>query len=89
MSKISCDVIKDLLPLYIDEVVSEDTKLLVEEHIAECKECKLSLEQMQGSLILAENPVEQKVSENEPSRVLEKGLKKIRRFWIADNFRNC
>ena len=40
MSKISCDVIKDLLPLYIDEVVSEDTKILVEEHIAECDECR-------------------------------------------------
>lgn len=79
---IKCNIIQDLLPLYVDGCCSEESCKLIEEHIAECKECKLSLEQMQGSLILAENPVEQKVSENEPSRVLEKGLKKIRRFWI-------
>ena len=37
--KYSCDVIKDLLPLYHDEVCSEDTKKLVEDHLAECEKC--------------------------------------------------
>ena len=26
MKKISCNIIKDVLPLYLDDVVSEDTK---------------------------------------------------------------
>ena len=26
MSKISCNVIQDIMPLYVDEIVSEDTK---------------------------------------------------------------
>ena len=30
MSKISCNVIQDIMPLYVDEIVSEDTKKLVE-----------------------------------------------------------
>ena len=31
MEKINCNVIQDILPLYIDDVVSDDTKELVEE----------------------------------------------------------
>lgn len=30
MKKISCNIIKDVLPLYLDDVVSEDTKNMVE-----------------------------------------------------------
>ena len=33
MEKINCNVIQDILPLYIDDVVSDDTKELVEEHL--------------------------------------------------------
>ena len=35
--KLSCDVINDLLPLYHDEVCSEATKKIVEEHLKECQ----------------------------------------------------
>ena len=40
MSKISCNVIQDIMPLYVDEIVSEDTKKLVEEHLKECEDCR-------------------------------------------------
>lgn len=33
MNKISCNVIQDLLPLYMDQVVSEYSRILVEEHL--------------------------------------------------------
>ena len=33
MEKINCNVIQDILPLYIEDAVSEDTKELVEEHL--------------------------------------------------------
>ncbi len=39
-----CGVIKDLLPLYADEVCSADSKEIVEEHIASCADCKQELE---------------------------------------------
>lgn len=39
-----CNVIKDLLPLYADEVCSEDSREMVEEHISTCKECRQELE---------------------------------------------
>lgn len=40
MSKIQCEVVKDLLPLYVDSLVSDTTKGLVEKHLEECSECK-------------------------------------------------
>lgn len=50
MAKISCDVIKDLLPLYQDEVCSEDSQLLVEEHVQACSECQKELEELKAEL---------------------------------------
>lgn len=38
--KLSCDVIQDLLPLYHDGVCSEESRKIVEEHIATCAACK-------------------------------------------------
>lgn len=38
--KYSCNVIRDLLPLYHDDVCSDDTKVIIEEHLSECKECQ-------------------------------------------------
>ena len=40
MGKINCNVIQDILPLYIDDVVSDDTKELVEEHLQNCEICQ-------------------------------------------------
>ena len=64
MNKISCNVIGDLLPLYVDGAVSEDTKKLVEEHLAECEECKKAAEEMGKELVL---PVHETVRAAETS----------------------
>ena len=37
--KVSCDIIRDILPLYAEDMVSDDTKELVEEHLGECESC--------------------------------------------------
>ena len=50
MSKISCDVIRDLLPLYKDRVCSEKSMDLVEEHLPECEDCRRYLEAMDEEL---------------------------------------
>lgn len=44
--KITCDVIQDLMPSYIDGILSEDSKVLVEEHMGTCQECRKMLEIM-------------------------------------------
>ena len=38
-----CRVITDLLPLYHDEVASDESRSLVEEHLSTCEECRRTL----------------------------------------------
>ena len=38
--KLSCAVVQDLLPLYVDGVCSDESKHLVEAHLAECADCR-------------------------------------------------
>ena len=40
---IPCDTIRDLLPLYHDEVCSQESRKLVEEHLAGCESCRAEL----------------------------------------------
>ncbi|MBQ8151366.1 MAG: zf-HC2 domain-containing protein [Firmicutes bacterium] len=40
MSKITCNVIRDIMPLYVDDVLSYDSRKIFEEHIQTCKECR-------------------------------------------------
>lgn len=44
--KLTCDVVRDLLPMYVEELTSEATNELVEEHLGECKGCSEILEDM-------------------------------------------
>jgi len=41
-----CNIIQDLLPLYSDDVCSEDSRNLVEEHVVECEACQNFLEKL-------------------------------------------
>lgn len=62
MDKINCNIINDLLPLYVDEVVSDDTKVLVENHLANCESCREKAEKMADSIKM---PVSEKVTSAE------------------------
>lgn len=53
--KISCDIIRDILPLYAEDMVSNATKEMVDDHLCECENCTKEL----GTLKKAEKlPVE-------------------------------
>ena len=41
-----CEIIRDLLPLYADDVCSERSAQLIEEHLQSCPECSAMLEQL-------------------------------------------
>ncbi len=36
-----CKIVQDLLPLYAEEICSEGSRAYVEEHLAECAECRI------------------------------------------------
>ncbi len=46
MKEIDCNVIKDLLPSYLDKITSEQTNRLVEKHLESCNKCSKILEEM-------------------------------------------
>lgn len=47
--KITCDVIRDLLPLYAENLASNATRRLVEEHLDTCEACQKQLAEMKTS----------------------------------------
>lgn len=47
MNDISCKAIADILPLYAENMVSDDTRALVETHLENCETCRLALAALQ------------------------------------------
>ena len=43
---ISCNIIRDLLPLYAEDLVSEDSRRLVAEHLYSCDACAVTLAEL-------------------------------------------
>lgn len=66
--KISCNIIRDILPLYVDDVVSGDTRTMVGEHLRDCEGCRKEAEKMKEAVSL-------------PPEVETKPLKSIKRKW--------
>lgn len=44
-----CGIIRDLLPLYIDDVCNEESKQAVENHLSECEKCRNYYESMKST----------------------------------------
>ncbi|MGN7312695.1 zf-HC2 domain-containing protein [Alkalicoccobacillus gibsonii] len=54
-NNVKCEIIKDVLPLYIDGVVSLETKSMVENHLLNCEKCKQEYEEMSKEVIIPPN----------------------------------
>lgn len=76
MRKINCDIIKDLLPLYVDDVLSQESKVAVEEHLQTCPQCSKEAEGLRDSF-----PDEQALSDNE-NQFFKNLQKKFRRLSL-------
>ena len=50
MDKVYCNIIRDLLPLYADDVVSPESKAMVDAHLANCSECREILDEIRRSV---------------------------------------
>lgn len=47
-----------MLPLYYDNVCSDDSKIMVEEHLVECEICKIELDSIQADYKLSKEEIE-------------------------------
>lgn len=46
-----CDIITDLLPIYLEHDTQEETNRFIEEHLVTCEECRKNYEWMKGSFV--------------------------------------
>lgn len=64
--KNNCKVIADLLPLYLDKACSDESKMIVEEHLKECEECRMLANAMK------ENITDEQITFTNDEEVLKK-----------------
>lgn len=75
-NKYPCGLVRDLLPLYRDNVCGEESRRIVEEHLAECAECPKILEQLEDGSV-------EEVLTLESNSVLSVHRKKERRTAVT------
>ena len=56
----NCNVVKDLIPLYLDGCCSEESATAVREHISQCESCQKLTQTMSAELELSPAPVSSK-----------------------------
>jgi len=70
--KTNCKVIEDLLPLYIDEVCSDESKRLVEEHLKECDACSSKLNAQKAEITVDSEEIEQNLKAKDPFKKIKR-----------------
>jgi len=74
MRKNDCNVIRDLLPLVLDRVSSDESREAVEVHIANCEECRNQYDAMKAAL-----PDEARTEYEEEQKKIVDALKTMRK----------
>lgn len=49
--KLPCCIVKDLLPLFIEDIDSEKSHCLIEEHLKDCNECKTEADNLRRNTV--------------------------------------
>ena len=81
-----CGIIRDLLPLYIDDVCNEESKQAVENHLSECEKCRNyynSMKSTEGFVAKGNDNSEDMKMANNLKNVKSKINKKIRNIVLG------
>ena len=70
--QLTCDIVGDLLPLYHDDVVSEDTREAVGRHLAACEKCLKEYEILKEKIPETDGNEEEGKKENQTRSFLKK-----------------
>lgn len=78
-----CNIIRDLLPLYLDEVCTEESRELVEKHLERCEVCRRELNEMKMELYVGRiEEISEADNEAEEQRILLEGKKALEdKLW--------
>ena len=81
--ELPCYIISDLLPLYQDDILSEQTKKDIDRHLSQCKDCKKKMDAMKMQIDVQTSDVELK---NNPLKdVYKRQLLPVRSFLPGDH----
>lgn len=75
LDKLNCNIIKDLLPSYLENICSADTKHAVEEHLAICNTCRNLTAMMQKTDFKSERTESAEIDY----------MKKTKRYFLKKN----
>lgn len=78
-----CSVIRDILPLYIDGIISEDTISFVEEHLETCAACRIELERMKAPTAPEKAAFEANINDEMPLKTFAKQWNRKKRIVMA------
>ena len=82
MKKNDCNLIRDLMPLVIDRVASDESREAVEDHILTCEECKKQYDQMKADL-----PEDTRAEYEAEQQKFKEAMKSVRRTRLRRRIR--
>lgn len=75
-NKKDCKIVEDLLPAYIDNILSDESKNFVEQHLLACEECKKAYSEMTSEI------QKEEVQNTENIKIIKKYKRKIKTLKI-------
>lgn len=78
-----CNIIRDILPLYLDGIVSGDTASFVEEHLENCAACRTALETMKVPTALETAASAPQTNDEAPLKAFAKQWNRKKRITIS------
>ena len=81
--KNECNIIKDILPLYVEDMVSADTSAFVEEHLEKCPECRADWENLKKTGQIEDIPLAKQDNDMLPLRTIKKKWQRKKVFLVC------
>lgn len=71
-----CDIVKDLLPLYMEDICSSSSKDLIEDHLTKCNACNQIYQHMKQEISLPDEEIKL------DQLTVKKPFKKIKKYFL-------
>lgn len=78
-----CSIVRDILPLYLEDMVSEDTAAFIRQHLERCESCRKELEALKSDSDIADMTDEQTDEDKAALLALKKKLRRKKITTIA------
>ena len=71
----TCILVQELFPIYMDECLSDECKMVMDAHIRKCKDCKNRLQKIKENIVGAKEDPTPEIAEKQDFASLSKKLK--------------